>query len=308
MKKLLVFYTILVAFSAAPCFAQNAIEVERKFADGEYFLALENYLRIPKRQATIDSAISAGRSAWALGLTQMAQDEFERVLRTGRLSNADSARIYLSQGIIEYQEARYQSAQMYAEKAAALLSEPSNLRSQIWLLWAESLDKLRQLGQAETYYLTALQEANMTDRYEVSYALALCQFNLGKFKEAQEHFEMIPLEHLRSAEAIHYLARISLERKDYDALEFWLNKGMEIAPQSFKDGWTDYALIQVATYKNDLDKVQEVLSNAKNKYPPSDHWYMLIESAAESFKWRSLVRTSLKPVVQTTIAEYKHKE
>ena len=94
--------------------AQHPVEIQRKTASGDYMAALATYKRMPTRKATAASAVAAGKSAWALGLNDVAKSEFDRALSlgdlNGELDESEVGRIYFSRGIIEFQEENYQSS------------------------------------------------------------------------------------------------------------------------------------------------------------------------------------------------------
>lgn len=270
--------------------AQHPIEVQRLAASGEYFVALTTYEKMPKRIATSESIVAAARSAWALGLASRAIEEFDRALRDEKLPEVEKARIYLSKGIIEYQEAHYQVATLHAERAVKIIqglqsNEPSPLRAKANLLWADSLTKLGSFGDAEEKYSNAIADGSQEDLPQMYFSRGKCRLQLGKYEDARKDFELVPLGHDLTADSIRNLASIALDTGKYTSAAFWLNKGRAEYADNFLDSWVDYALLRVAVSQDDVQSVRDLRSAAIKKYPPSDPWLTLLQAAAESYEW-----------------------
>lgn len=288
---------LILAVLAIPAEAQHPIDVERSAAKAEYFQALVAFDKLPARRATPEAIVAAAKSAWALGLAERAIREYDRALRDDTLDALQRARLLLARGIIDYQEGRYQVAALFAEKGVAALLEDNALKAQIWLLWAESLVKLNSYGAAEEKYISASQHAAEASRAEIYFLLARCQLNLGKWEEARLNFEQVPLRHERAAAAMRHLAEIALQQRRHEQASFWLQKGREDFPDEFLDSWVDYALVKAAIDRGELKKVQELQQRAEQKYPPSDTWLVLLNSAAEAFYWSESARARPGPEI-----------
>lgn len=274
----------------APAAAQHPVEVQRLAASGDYFVALTTFEMMPRRVATTQSIMAAARSAWALGLSSRALDEFDRALRDEKLGGEDQARIHLSKGIIEFQEGRYQVSALHAEKCIDTLNTiespgPNPLRAKAYLLWGDSLSKLNSYGQGEQKYMQALDDAAEDDKPQINYALGKCRLQLGKFDQAKENFETVPLNHELTPDAIRALAGIAIETGKFSAATFWLQKGRSEYADSFLDSWVDYALMRAAISENDGQSVKDIRTTSMKKYPPSDQWLILLQAAAESYEW-----------------------
>ena len=281
---------IVIALGFPPMVAaQHPSEVQQLAAQGDYYAAFTTYLRMPKRRVTPAMMVAAGRSAWSLGLPDVALDSFEQALnpQSGEkaLSEIEQARVYLSKGIIEFQEGRNQVAIMYTEKASQLLSESGPLRAQVWLLWGEALSEMEKYSQAEAMYGRALQESAELDLGEVHYLLAACQERLGKWDEAKHNLESIPLNHQRSPDALKGLARVALERSDYENVLFWLDKGRELFPDLFADSFVDYTRAQAAIALDRPEQIRSIRESAAKLYAPSDAWMNLMDAAVEQYEW-----------------------
>lgn len=284
---IVLFELIVITHSVENCYAQHPIDVQRSAADGEYFKALVNYERLPRRRATTLSIVAAARSAWGLGLSTKAILEYDKALLDEKLEPVERARLLLSRSIIEFQEERYQVAQLYAEKAAAILSAPSSLRSKVWFVWGQSLDRLAMYGAAIEQYKKAIAEATEEEQGQIYYLLGMCQARLGKSEEARDSLQKVPLRHEDAPYAIRQLAELSLNAGQVKEVEFWLTTGRREYPESFLDSWIDYALARVAILNNDQTKLSEIVDEVNKKYPPSDHWLNLLKAAIEAYRWKN---------------------
>jgi tetratricopeptide (TPR) repeat protein len=275
---------LFLTLFAKPSFAQHPIDIQRLAANGQYFEALVEYLKLPQRRATTEAVISAARSYWASSLPQRAIDEYEKALRDEKLAATERARIYLSRAIIEYQEDRFQTSVLYAERAVGLINEAGPLRSKSFLVWAQALDRMNLQGPAEEKYIQAQAESDTDDKPEISFLLARCQKRLGKYAEAISNFEKVPLRNVRTAEAIRNLGELAMDSGRFDDAEFWLQKGRADYPDDFLDSWVDYALLKIAISKNDLEKVNNIYTDSSKRYAPSDHWYTLLAAATAAYR------------------------
>ncbi len=266
--------------------AEHPIEVQRLAASGDYLKALSAYEAIPQRRRTSYSTIAAARSAWALGLTARASEEFDRVLSEDTLEPVDKGRVLLSRAIIEYQERRYPTAALFAERSSRELQEPTVLRAKVWLLWGQALNKMDAYPAAEEKLAKALEESSIEDLGTIHYETGLVKEALGKIQEAREHFEKVPLEHEKTPLAMRHLATLALQDGKYADALFWLEKGRKDFRDNFLDSWVDYAQVQAAIGLNNVDKVRSIRAEAQKQFPPSDKWFSLLEAAAEGYEWK----------------------
>lgn len=266
--------------------AEHPIDVERAAAKREYLDALAKYDRMPKRVTTVEASMAAARSAWALGLPERALAEFEAVSRMPKLTDGQRATVTLSRGIIEFQEKRYQVAALHAE---AVLHTPRLnpvVAAHANVLWGDALVELGQLAAAEERYKRAWETAPQEERFEISFKQGLAREKLGKTNEAISDFTNVPLNHERTPEAIRRLALLSIDSGNVAEAGFWLAKARADYPDLFLDSWVDYAMLQVAASRGDLGEVRSIRERAIAKYPPSDPWLALLDSAAEAIEWK----------------------
>lgn len=267
--------------------AQHPVEVQKYLAQGEYFEALKTYYALPKRRISNETRIAAAKSAWALSLTSDAIAEFDQVLRDPNLDPVTRADVTLIRGVIEFQEGRFQEANLYAEKAYDLLPQASALRARALILWGQALLRAKAYGAAEEKFSQAITEASDNDLSEAHYWAGNVRYKLGQLDLARKDFESIPMGHDRTAGAIRYLARIALDTRQYKSVEFWLTKGRAEYPDQFLDSWVDYALVQVASHNGDYKAISSQLERIRKDFPASDSWVPLVEAEAELGSWRA---------------------
>ncbi len=274
-----------VLLSCGSARAQHPVDVVKLSSDQQYMEALVAFDKLPQRRVTSEAVLAAARSAWALSLPKRADELYDLALKDERLPTTEQARAILSKGIIQYQEENYQTAIVYADRAVKLLKAPSPLRSKVYALWGESLLRLGQYPQAEDKLDLAVDEAEDGTAADIHYLLAQAQQYLGKLEEAQRHYEFIPAQHEKAGTAIRELARIAMQRGNYDHAEFWLTRGRADFPDEFLDSWVDYALGESLLRQGKKEDLVRILDAAEKRYPPSDPWITLLKAAAESGFW-----------------------
>lgn len=268
------------------CYAQHPSEISRLESEGEHLKALAAYDSMAQRTSTIEATSAAARSAWALGLSDRARLEFDKIALDGASGESERARAFLSKGIIEYQEERYAEAVLYAEKAASILSSPSPLRANVFLLWAESLARQARCGQATDLYARAFGEADPMQKPDISFLRGECELSIGSDKEAKAAFLTVPLRHPRSADSVRRLAQISLAENSAAHAAFWVAKGRDLYPERFTDSWSVYVELLAAIESKDEQSVTAIAERARKRYSPSDPWITLLNAAVEEFAWQ----------------------
>mgnify|MGYP000982494089 CR=1 FL=1 len=284
MYKILFICLMFLASSSA--LAQHSIDVQRYAAQGEFFKALAEFEKLPKRKVNTEASLAAAKSAWALGLPDKSLEYYEDALKRGNLNEDARAGIILSEGIIHYQEGRNELAEVNASKAIKMLDN-GIVKSRAFVLWGEVLMKLGKDGAAEEKFQNALSLSPDREKPEIFFLMGRAQMKVGRFKEAEASFKSIDVTSDRLPEALRYLSLISLEQGNYEATRFWLTKAMKEYPDMFLDSWVDYAMMEVFTNLKETDNVKKLLTTTTEKYPPSDHWYTLLQSAGESYLWKT---------------------
>jgi hypothetical protein len=81
------------------------------------------------------------------------------------------------------------------------------------------------------------------------------------------------------------LASIALQSKQNDRARFWIEKGRANYAESFLDSWADFGLVKVAVEADDLSHARSLVDKAQKRFPPSDPWLILMQSALEQAEW-----------------------
>jgi tetratricopeptide (TPR) repeat protein len=273
--------------------AQHSAEVQKLSADGEHMKALAMYELLPNKKLVMETRIAAAKSAWALGLNRQAAEGFDTVLRDPTISPDIRTRLILSRGVIEYQEERYQEAALYAEKAISYMRESVPLRGRAYLLWGQSLLRTGAYISAHEKFGKALADVQPQDRPEAHFALALVDLKLDRYEDAQKNLEAIPMDHARTPVAVRMLAGISLETHQYDRVRFWIDKGKVDYPEAFVDSWGDYALVQAALSRDDLEEARRITDIAHKQFPATDSWLVLMQASVEVAEWKKREQVSV---------------
>ena len=278
---------LIILFSLpATLWAQHPIEVQQKAAAGDYMAALITFEKMPKKRADSNVRISAARSAWALGLSDRAIQEYEQALQTGQLSDQEKARVYLGKAIIYHQEGNSELTAREVERAYNLLSDPSPLRANILALWGESLAAQKAYALAEAKYSQALTEIQPDLVPEVAFLLGSVQKEVGKDDEARQNFEKIPLGNDRAPQGMRSLAEIEMRSGHSAKASFWIEKARSEYPDQFLDGWSDYVLARGAIEQRDTAALIKIRDDAEKRLPPSDGWLVALIAATEEHLWQ----------------------
>ncbi len=298
-------FAALCLLSSTAC-AQHSIEVERHAQAGEWMASLSAYKKMPTRKVTATTALAAAKSAWALGLVEMAKAEYDRALVLNKsensLSDNSRARVLFARGIIELQEGNYQKAIAFGEKSAILV-DPSPLRGEIDQLLGEALLKLNKPEQAIRKFELSLENISDENSGDLRYAIASAAMNIGELEKAEEHLSKIPVKHKKSGLAVKALASIAMEKRDYRAANFWLKKGRSNYSDLFLDSWVDFALVKSFASLGQLSQAEQIVKKANEKYPPSDGWVILMQSTIEQARWESSESKMARMVPQSNAQE-----
>lgn len=277
--------------------AEHPLEVQRLTAQGEHFQAITLSHKLARRVSSVELAVATGRSAWALSLPELAHEQFDSALRDLSLTPRQRVPLLFSKAILHFQEGRFEMALVWGSKAIALLEDAPALRARVLSLIGQAEISLERIAAAEQHLTQAHAHAAGVDAPEMAFHLGVAKLKLGKFREAREILQDIPLTHERAAEAIRYLAVVACAERDMKRAGFWLTKGRQEFPDQFLDGWVDYSLMEAAIAEGDIVRVRAVRSDGLSRLPESDHWRVLAEAAAEAFEWEtreSETRASLR--------------
>ncbi len=276
----------------------EAAHAEESVADqtsrGDHYGALKQVFEADENLKLTD-LISAAKSAWALGLSDVSRDYWRRSLAHHELTGTERYRALLAQAILEFQESRYDAARKIAEKAAGEL-ESSDIRSQFWLVIADSLKEQDAFSLAQQYYRRAVSEATGTRKTEARFLLAECQHHLGLFTAARKNFVLTETGTPYTEKSLRYLIEIDLSQQNYDGIVTWVNAGREQVPESFNDQWVSYAYIVALINLNKSELAKKELAGFKIRHSADSSWYALAEAAVESELVQQLYpRARLRP-------------
>ncbi|MCC6220387.1 MAG: hypothetical protein IT291_04000 [Deltaproteobacteria bacterium] len=249
--------------------------------DGRHFDALAAFLeRENEVEVNLPDRLAAARSAWALGHAEQARSIWDDILADSLLFTKDPATKYdvlLSRAIMELQERRYEEARVFAEKGAGELG-PSDLRSQFWLVIAESLAEQGIGSQAEKYYRLAIGDGSDGSSDEARYLLGICQQRAGKLDEARKQFADIPLDSEFAPKALRRLIEVDYAKRDYEALMTWLMEAKRSYPAVLEDAWSAYVEVKALVETDKLEEARNALAQFKKRYSENDRWFVIAEA------------------------------
>jgi tetratricopeptide (TPR) repeat protein len=257
----------------------SADDVRRLTAGGLHFDALLS--ASSKEELTLEDRLSAARSAWALGLADAARIHWDDALANEALEGKERSKEQLARAILELQEGNVETARSIAERAAASIPS-SDLRSQFWLLIAESLMSQGAISQAESYYQRAVAEAGPETKSEASFLLGECLLKLGRMSEARYSFAGVESRGRFAVPALKRLIEIDLNEKSYEGVLTWVHEGSENYPREFEEPWIRYA--QTVAYLG-LDRINEAkqeLTRLKARHSENEPWFQLADATFEA--------------------------
>lgn len=244
----------------------------------KHFEALTKFYSQEDFRFTIEDLLSASHSAWALGLTDQARALWQRVLSDNTTAVPDRVRELLSWAIMELQEDQFEKARELAEQAAYDL-ESSDLRSQLWLVIAESFREQGTLKRAESYYKKASLEGNLASRAEATFLLGECQRNLGLLKDARYTFTSIPMDSRYVPQALRRLMEIDFTERDYEGALTWISEGEERATAEFEDPQVHYTKVMSLLELRRADQAEQALKKFELRYSANNSWYVLAQAS-----------------------------
>ncbi|MGI6680618.1 MAG: tetratricopeptide repeat protein [Bdellovibrionota bacterium] len=266
--------------------AQHPIDVQKNANNKEYYKAMISFEKLPKQKINKNVLTSAAKSAWALSLPDVAVELFDKILENDDITNKEKATIYLYKGIIDFQEEKYSSSQVYAQKALELSGDDTNsLKSACLKLIGDNLFNLKLYGKAKEKYTEALKYAKPFETSSIYLQRGITSFYLGSFTEAQNDLKKVSMDNEDAPLAVRLVMKILLDKKDFNNLKKWLAVSNEEFPNEFIDSWVDYAKVKVAINDKDKKTAIKILDEAKEKFPQSDLWINLASASLETFLW-----------------------
>lgn len=230
---------------------------------------------------TVSDKLAAAKSAWALGLVDVARSYWDDALAHRDFRDSERSRAVLARAIMELQEGNHEEARAFAEAEAMRLS-PSDLRAQFWLLIAEALKGQGANSLSEQYYKRALEEGGKETADEASYLLGECQYALGLVNDSRYSFASIETRSKFTAEALRRLAEIDLAQRNFNGVLVWVEEARDGYPSDFNDGWTSYAKVTALIETNELEQARKELERYLTKNSDKDNWFALAQAALEA--------------------------
>lgn len=286
-KRFLIITVLLNLIFVSNSLAEHPINVQKNAINKEYYKAMVSFEKLPKQKLNKDVLLSAAQSAWALSLPDTAIELFDKILEDNLASASQKAKIYLYKGIIDFQEGKYTTSQVFAEKALSLLDEKSNaLKASALKLLGDSFFKQKLYGKAKTKYTKALKIATPQELSAIYLQRGMASFYLGSFDDALKDLQKVSLDNEDATLAVRLLMKILLEKKEYKKLKKWIEVANTEFPNEFIDSWIDYAKVKIAISENDKKTAKNILMQAKEKFPESDSWINLASAALETYLWQ----------------------
>ena len=272
----------------------QSVPVRQFTAAGLHFDALSE--ADSKSQLSLDDQLSAARSAWALGLADKARGYWDEALANESLVGEEKTKELLARAILELQEGSLEGARSLAEKTTANL-QPGDLRSQFWLLIAESTRMQGALVQSESYYQRAVAEGSSETKSEATYLLGECQLKQGRMNEARYSFAGVESRGKFAVAAIRRLIEIDLSQKSYEGVLTWISQGRDNYPTEFEDPWIGYADITALLEAGRTEDAGLELSRLKKRHSEQEPWFQVSSATYEArlLKNNLLTQTNLTP-------------
>lgn len=258
----------------------NPQSLEALNARGNHFEVMALARKQDKSLLSLSEQLAAARSAWALGLVDEARDYWALALANEELSGAERYRTMLASAILELQEKNFDKAREISERAT-IESEASDVRSQFWLVIADSLKAQKALGAAQEYYARAVEEAADSRKAEARYLLAECQYLTGQKQKARTNFVLIETASAYSSLALNRLAEIDLELENYKGVITWIEAGRRRASSEFRGAWQSYAYARALIAEGKLKDSQIEVDQLKARVSDQDPWYLLAAATLE---------------------------
>ena len=272
-------YVVLFLLTVVSTASAQSVPVRQLTLSGLHFEALTE--AASKSSLSLDDQLSAARSAWALGLADKARGYWDEALANESLVGEEKTKELLSRAILELQEGSLEESRRLAERTTANLPE-GDLRSQFWLLIAESLRMQGALVQSESYYQKAVAEGASETKSEATYLLGECQLKQGRMNEARYSFAGVESRGKFAVAAIRRLIEIDLNQKSYEGVLTWISQGRENYPSEFEDPWIGYADITALLEAGRTEDAGQELSKLKNRHSETEPWFQVASATYEA--------------------------
>lgn len=281
-----IFGCVLISLPAAASAENGSVPVRQLTASGLHFEAV---LEAESReQLSLEEELSAARSAWALGLSDVARKYWDQALANDSFQGQERTKELLARAILELQEGNLEEARALAEKTASTVNS-SELRAQFWLLIGESLRLQGANSQSESYYQRAVSESASETKSEANYLLGECLLKLGRMSDARYAFTGVESKGRFAVAAIKRLIEIDISQKSYEGVLTWVREGRENYPSEFEDPWVSYANTVALIEVGRTDDASKELDRMKTRHSDSEPWFQVAAASYEA----SLLKAAL---------------
>jgi tetratricopeptide (TPR) repeat protein len=267
---------------------KHELSIEDLAKTGKGFDAIVRAATI-ERELTTAEKFALGNSAWSLGLAERAKTYWDDALADKSIRDGERYRVMFMRAVLSLQEGQYSEAMTLSDQAIGKLSQ-SPLRAHFRAVYGEAKKLSGDLIGAEKSYLLAADEAKGPFKSEAKYQLADVQLRLGKMALARQTFTDIDPGSQFAVNAIKRLIQLDNTAENYEAVVNWVQRGLAMAPEEFKDGWTTYYRVTALSRLGKSNEAIAALNEFKARNSDQDLWYSLSEA--------NLVRASLDPVVK----------
>jgi hypothetical protein len=218
--------------------------------------------------------IKAARSAWALGLVNLARMEWERALDDDKLSSQERTQEILAQAILELQEGKYKLVREISLGTSEFLNNDS-LKAQFNLLIGESYRLENKCDLAKEYYEEAINLFEDKNQDEAQFMLGECLFRLKEIEQARVAFLKISPKSQFSEKTIKRLIEIENIKENYE------NVITLAAENPNKSAEIGYYQIQAELRTKKITQASTSLKELKDKAGEFEPWYHLAQSEVE---------------------------
>ena len=245
------------------------------------FKTLLSYQTRFEQERTLVEKLIAARSAWGLGLVDIARSIWDEALEDAALYGIERQRVMFARAIMELQEKNFEMARSMAEKALMQATD-SKMKVQLSLLIAESLRSQGALSLSESYYSNALNGADGAQKDEVLFLLADNNYALGRFQEARKRYSEIDVSSEYASRALKKLIEIDFQERAYTLLIPWIEQGRERFASDFEDAWIRYVMTVALIETGELESAEKEYSLFTKWYSENNGWRLLAQAALES--------------------------
>ena len=268
----------LFTTTAAAAVVEDIADLTRR---GQHYAAIVRAQEKRDTELSLVDKLAVARSAWALGLIDVARRHWDEILVDPEFQGPERDRTMIARAILEFQEFRFEKSREIAQRAVHEMNE-SELKNQFWLVIAESLKEQRAFSQAEKYYQRAVDESRGEFRDEALYLLSVTQLELGVHEKARENFAAINMDSPYAAQALYRLTKIDFSQRNFAGVLLWINEGQRRHPDEFYNAWAGYAHVVSLLRTNRPEDARNTLTDLTSRFQATNPWILMATAAVET--------------------------